>query len=155
MIVAGQTTRTFGNILVGGLWIASGQSNMEFSLKEADNGAAAIAAANAPDIRLFKMRRDAAAKPKDDVLEATGRQLRRRQSPISPRSRSCSRGSFGSVTTCSSGLSRPVGAEHSWMSVEALQAFPQFHDRLRCIRTIERLGREAHVDDARSGDLDH
>lgn len=44
---------TLKNILVGDVWLASGQSNMEFGIGVDKDGKAAIAAANEPSIRLF------------------------------------------------------------------------------------------------------
>ena len=44
----------FQNILVGEVWLCSGQSNMEWGVGMEPNGAAVVAAANHPAIRLFK-----------------------------------------------------------------------------------------------------
>jgi len=49
--------RTFGNVLVGDVWLASGQSNMEMMLSEAKGGKEAIAASRNPMLRLFKVPR--------------------------------------------------------------------------------------------------
>lgn len=43
----------FQNVLVGDVWLCGGQSNMEFGLTMARNGADAVKAANNPQIRLF------------------------------------------------------------------------------------------------------
>ncbi len=56
-------TEKRGNILVGDVWICSGQSNMEFGIGNTDNSAAEIAAANYPTIRLFKLGHDIAVTP--------------------------------------------------------------------------------------------
>ncbi|HZT23441.1 MAG TPA: sialate O-acetylesterase [Verrucomicrobiae bacterium] len=50
-------------ILVGDVWLCGGQSNMELPLALARNGAAEIAAANHPEIRLFKVRAHPAYQP--------------------------------------------------------------------------------------------
>ena len=44
-----------GDILVGDVWLCSGQSNMEFSLRGARDGEAEVAAANHPGIRFFRV----------------------------------------------------------------------------------------------------
>ncbi|MDR2676353.1 MAG: sialate O-acetylesterase [Opitutaceae bacterium] len=44
-------------MLVGEVWLCSGQSNMEWTLKRADNGAAAIAASDHPLLRLFHVKK--------------------------------------------------------------------------------------------------
>jgi sialate O-acetylesterase len=53
MTVKGTTTLTLTNILVGEVWLCSGQSNMEFGIKVLKNGAKEVAAADHPGIRLF------------------------------------------------------------------------------------------------------
>ena len=45
------------NILVGEVWVCSGQSNMEMGVKESADAAEEIAAANYPEIRLFTVPR--------------------------------------------------------------------------------------------------
>ncbi|MEZ4776098.1 MAG: sialate O-acetylesterase [Bacteroidia bacterium] len=54
------------DILIGEVWLASGQSNMEWTLAKADLGAKEIAAANFPEIRLFKVERDVSSTPRFD-----------------------------------------------------------------------------------------
>jgi sialate O-acetylesterase len=54
----------FKDILVGDVWLCSGQSNMEFALAHAKNGAEAVKAANIPGIRFFKV----ASKASYDLL---------------------------------------------------------------------------------------
>lgn len=55
------------NIMVGEVWICSGQSNMEMSLSRVTDGQAEVAAAGNKDLRLFAMRQVASEKPLDDV----------------------------------------------------------------------------------------
>ncbi|MEZ6142738.1 MAG: sialate O-acetylesterase [Zavarzinella sp.] len=43
------------NILIGDIWVLSGQSNMEFEIAKVDNGDLEIASANFKNIRLFTM----------------------------------------------------------------------------------------------------
>jgi sialate O-acetylesterase len=43
------------NVLVGDVWLCGGQSNMEFGLPRANNGAEEVAGADHPDIRFFKV----------------------------------------------------------------------------------------------------
>jgi sialate O-acetylesterase len=51
------------DVLVGDVWICSGQSNMEFALAGAKNGAAEVKAAKDPAIRLFQFPRVTALEP--------------------------------------------------------------------------------------------
>ena len=53
--IAGNNTIELGDVLVGEVWICSGQSNMEFGLGGAVNGKEEVAAANHPQIRLFQV----------------------------------------------------------------------------------------------------
>ncbi|HZI33707.1 MAG TPA: sialate O-acetylesterase [Candidatus Binatia bacterium] len=50
-------------ILVGDVWLCGGQSNMELPLERTRNGAAEIAVANHPEIRLFKVQSHVAYSP--------------------------------------------------------------------------------------------
>lgn len=68
MIVTGDgTTINYANILVGEVWICSGQSNMSFSVKSADNAKQAIAGATDKLIRLCRVGRTIAAEPMMDA----------------------------------------------------------------------------------------
>jgi sialate O-acetylesterase len=46
---------TFHDVLVGDVWLASGQSNMQLPLRQSNNGDAEIANANEPAVRLFQV----------------------------------------------------------------------------------------------------
>jgi sialate O-acetylesterase len=67
LTIRGSTTLTFKNVLVGEVWICSGQSNMEWPLVNAKGGAEAVAQANYPEIRLFTVQKITSASPLDDV----------------------------------------------------------------------------------------
>ena len=67
LTVKGDNTVALRDVLVGDVWVASGQSNMEFRLREAVNGASEIASANHPRIRLFQVNNRVADHPLDDV----------------------------------------------------------------------------------------
>ena len=56
MIIRGNNTITLSDILVGDVWLCSGQSNMEWHLRSSANAAAEIEAANYPEIRLFDVK---------------------------------------------------------------------------------------------------
>jgi sialate O-acetylesterase len=66
MTITGKNQRKIKNILVGEVWVCSGQSNMQWSVKQAANPEQEIAAANYPNIRLFSVKRDASGQPLND-----------------------------------------------------------------------------------------
>lgn len=70
MTIHGSSTITLSNVVVGEVWICSGQSNMEFPLLKSANGKAEVAEADHPQIRLFKVKRTAAETPAEDVSGA-------------------------------------------------------------------------------------
>jgi sialate O-acetylesterase len=63
MVVSGSTTIALKDILVGDVWLCSGQSNMAFTVKQVDHGISEIAQANHPQMRLFQVARKAADAP--------------------------------------------------------------------------------------------
>jgi sialate O-acetylesterase len=68
-----QATNTieFKDVLCGDVWVASGQSNMEFALRGAANAQAEIAAANYPTMRLFTVKNNTAEYPLEDTPSET------------------------------------------------------------------------------------
>ena len=78
LTVTGKNTLTFNDVLVGDVWVCSGQSNMEFDLAGnmgtyhgfggAANAATAVPAANDPQLRLFIVKRKMALHPESDVV---------------------------------------------------------------------------------------
>lgn len=63
MTVAGSDTLVLNNILVGEVWICSGQSNMEFAMAKSLDAERDVSRANHPDIRLFLIKRALAEDP--------------------------------------------------------------------------------------------
>ncbi len=67
LTVRGANTITLEDILIGEVWLCSGQSNMECGIGSADNADAAIAAAEHPQLRLFQAPRIFAPQPLPDL----------------------------------------------------------------------------------------
>jgi len=67
MVVKGKNTITLNDVLVGDVWVASGQSNMEFSLHGLINPETEIAAAKYPQIRIFRVEHRPANFPQTNV----------------------------------------------------------------------------------------
>lgn len=67
MTVAGKNTLTVENILIGEVWVCSGQSNMAWVVSGAKNAAEEIAAADYPEIRLLTVPQTLAEQPQENV----------------------------------------------------------------------------------------
>jgi sialate O-acetylesterase len=71
LAVSGVETITFKNVMIGEVWLCSGQSNMEMPMESTwatvNNFKAEVAAANYPELRLFIVKRARSSKPRADV----------------------------------------------------------------------------------------
>jgi sialate O-acetylesterase len=67
MTVSGKNTVTFKDVLIGEVWLCSGQSNMSFYLKSAANGEEAVKDSNRPKLRLFTVDRIIPNQPVDEM----------------------------------------------------------------------------------------
>ena len=65
--IQGDNKITLNNILVGEVWICSGQSNMEMGMTQINNTSEEIAQADYPNIRLFNVTNAISAEPLEDV----------------------------------------------------------------------------------------
>ncbi|HEX8531486.1 MAG TPA: sialate O-acetylesterase, partial [Cytophagales bacterium] len=130
MTVKGKNTITLKNILVGEVWLASGQSNMEWPLSATvDNYLQEIAAANYPQIRLIDVKNAVAFRPQAE-MDSDGWKI-------------CSPETAGRFSAVGYFFARdlhqrykvPVGLitsewggtpAEAWTSGQALRAFPEF-----------------------------
>lgn len=130
LTVQGSNTLTLKDVLVGEVWLCSGQSNMEMRLST--TGAKdVIAKADNPLLRHFKVEKSSAKTPADDV---TGRWVLAVPATV---------GEFSGVgyffgQALQQDLKVPVGLIHaswggslaeSWMSPEALASSPEIKER--------------------------
>ncbi|MEP6734154.1 MAG: sialate O-acetylesterase [Chryseolinea sp.] len=67
MTVKGANVITISDILIGEVWVCSGQSNMEFSVSSTKNADVEIQQANYPDIRQFLVAKSVSSKPEEEV----------------------------------------------------------------------------------------
>ncbi|MHB9130975.1 MAG: sialate O-acetylesterase [Armatimonadota bacterium] len=131
-VQAGASTLTIKDVLIGEVWVCSGQSNMEMSVSGVKNHTEEIAQANDPRMRLFIVARAMTTQPQQDVkgkwAECTpqtvpgfsaaayffGRELRRKLGvPV------------GLIQSCWSGSSA-----EAWTPREALAANPELRPML-------------------------
>lgn len=126
LVVTGENTITVRDILVGEVWLCSGQSNMTFPLERSEGGTLEIAAANFPLIRQFTVTQTTAGRPAATVAGAW---------------RICSPATAGRFTAVGYYFARellqdldvPIGLMHcawggtpieSWMSAPVLEQSP-------------------------------
>ena len=67
LTVTGTNSIELQNVLVGEVWLCSGQSNMEMGVSLCLNPEAEIGAANYPQIRLFQIPKKLSAEPQTDI----------------------------------------------------------------------------------------
>jgi sialate O-acetylesterase len=69
LIIKGKNTVELKNVMIGEVWVCSGQSNMQWRVDQSNNPEEEIEAANYPGIRLFTVPRTVAQFPLDDISE--------------------------------------------------------------------------------------
>ncbi len=128
---------TCSDVLVGEVWLASGQSNMGFPLASAHNAEQALAAASDPLLRFFTVQNGTAAEPQND--------LRGRWDASTPdKAKSFSAVAYFFARDLRAKLGVPVAILHSswggtpaqaWVSMEALREAPPFENHLKAYDT--------------------
>ena len=130
MTITGDNTVTAKNILVGDVWVCSGQSNMQFALNQASNATSELPKADDPQLRLFLVPGKYAVNPQTDTA---GRWVL--CTPATAAGFTAVGYFFGRDLRAH--LKRPVGLigsywggtpAQSWTSIEALQSNPPFAD---------------------------
>ncbi len=69
---SGAATQSVSDVMIGDVWLCSGQSNMEFEVRKVANTETEVAAANDPNLRLFLVGRSSLAAPSGEPV-AVGR----------------------------------------------------------------------------------
>jgi len=67
LTVKGENVLTIKNVLVGEVWLCSGQSNMEWPLANTIGATETMAQANYPEIRMFRVEHHTSAEPLSDL----------------------------------------------------------------------------------------
>lgn len=157
--IKASATTVLKGVLIGEVWICSGQSNMEMPVEgwttdPIKNSAREIAAANFPSIRLFTVEKDIAYAPRNDVK---GRWSA--CSPATVRSFSATAYFFGKELY--NKLQVPIGLIHAswggtvaeaWTSEAGLRSMEDFDKELNTIDSVHR-NREAIIRHDRMNDL--
>jgi sialate O-acetylesterase len=156
LVVRGSNTVTFEDVLVGEVWLCSGQSNMEMGITQCDGADPAIAGAQRPQLRLLSVPNRWTPLPQTD-LEATWR-------VCTPES--IKEGGWGGFSACAYYFGRmlqdelkvPIGlidatwggtSIQSWTPPEGFAAVPELQKeselvRLGDVRTPEYAARLEH-----------
>jgi sialate O-acetylesterase len=144
MTIKGNNTITLDNILIGEVWIASGQSNMEMPLHgwgSVLNFEQEIKAANYPEIRLFQINHTTSTALQDDVVSWKGGWL------------NCTPENISQFSAVGYFFAReiythehiPVGVIHTswggtvaeaWTSGESLKTMPAFADTVKAYESL-------------------
>jgi sialate O-acetylesterase len=128
LMVKGNNTIMLNNVLVGEVWIASGQSNMEWPLRASYQPTNAIQSSVNPNIRLFTVPKNKQLKPVDDV-KANWVECNPQTVP------GFSAVAYFFARDLQKALNVPVGIIHTswggspaevWMSEEALHSNPEY-----------------------------
>jgi len=140
MVVKGKNLRTIENILIGEVWVCSGQSNMGFNLSSAINGKTEIANSNYPEIRLFTVKRRIAQTPQANLEEGEWWQC----SPVSTPGFSAVAYFFGRELYFK--LKVPIGlintswggtVAETWTSPEAIANNSDFAPKLEKLKSMD------------------
>ncbi|OFX33322.1 MAG: hypothetical protein A2W90_03700 [Bacteroidetes bacterium GWF2_42_66] len=67
LIIKGKNTLQLDNVLIGEVWVCSGQSNMGMTVQSSKDAEKEIASANYPQIRLFSVPKALAQSPREDI----------------------------------------------------------------------------------------
>lgn len=68
VVIKGKNEIKLTDVLIGEVWVASGQSNMEWSVSNSNNPKDEIEAAKYPNIRLFHVRKVPSVTPAEEVV---------------------------------------------------------------------------------------
>ncbi len=135
LTLSGKNTVPVRNVLSGDVWVCSGQSNMEWPLHSAANGAQEVAEADYPNLRLFTVQKKIADTPQDDCVG--------QWSPCNPQSVP----GFSAIgyffgRHLHQDLNVPIGlintswggtVAEAWTSAKALEKMPEFKARMEQI----------------------
>jgi sialate O-acetylesterase len=152
MTVRGTNTITFTNVMIGEVWVCSGQSNMEFPLARSTGSQVDIKNAANSKIRLFTIPHTIAEKPKHDV-EASWLVCH----PHFADNFSAVAYYFGKMLNRQ--LDVPIGLVLSsyggskiepWMTIEALKQVPSLSSAVEHVTGSDQVHR-AHVAEALKG----
>jgi sialate O-acetylesterase len=140
LTISGPSSVTLKNVMVGDVWVCSGQSNMEMGIAGVNDAEKEIASADNPNIRLFTVAKTISLEPKNTVTVRDS-DLMGEWSVCSPKT--VATGGWGGFSAVAYFFGRhlqkelgvPIGLIHTswggtvaeaWTSLEALNTHPDF-----------------------------
>ena len=154
MTISGKNVITLENILIGDVWVCSGQSNMEWSVSNSNHADEEIENADHPNIRLFTAPRAVDKRPSSDLTSGEWMVC----SPENIPDFSAVGYFFG--RHLNNELDVPIGLINTswggtnietWTSTEALENIAGFEEPLELLKTFdpekERAARQKKVED--------
>jgi sialate O-acetylesterase len=142
LIVQGKKSIILTDILIGDVWVCSGQSNMEFSVRQVNNAVNEIKVAAYPKLRLFTASRNTSSHPLEQLAKSSGWQ---QCSPETIPNFSAVAYFFG--RKLQQKLNIPIGLIHSswggtpaeaWTSLEMLRTLPTLQMRIDRIPKVSK-----------------
>jgi sialate O-acetylesterase len=142
LTVQGKENIVLTDILIGDVWVCSGQSNMEWPVKRVSNAVNEIKVATYPKLRLFTAVRNTSPQPLEQLAKSSGWQL---CTPDTVPNFSAAAYFFG--RKLQQKLNIPIGLLHSswggtpaeaWTSMEMLQTLPSLQMRINRIPKVSK-----------------
>lgn len=136
MRLEGKNTIELTNVLIGDVWLASGQSNMEMSLDNIKNSKEEIQNANFPQIRLFTVAKEYDFKTREDVKSSGWEVCSSEKAP------KFSAVAFLFGRKIHQEMNIPIGlifsawggtTAEAWMSPEGLKEVPAYNEKLNAL----------------------
>jgi sialate O-acetylesterase len=152
LTISGPETVKLTNVLVGDVWICSGQSNMEMGIANAFDREHEVAAANYPQLRLFTVPKHVASEPQTQFGKSRNQPEEAKWLPCTPKNIMVGDWAGFSAVAYFFGrdlqehLKIPIGLIHTswggtiaeaWVSGPSLKQMPDFKD---AVEKIEQTG---------------
>jgi len=133
LTIIGMDTISYKNVMVGEVWICSGQSNMEMPVRNCNNFEEEIANADFPNIRLFQVNQTTGYQPLDTINSAGWDECSPKTIPnFSAAAYYFGRKLFKELDVPIGLINTPFGGTpvESWISSKALKVIPEFREEL-------------------------
>ncbi|WP_107821828.1 sialate O-acetylesterase [Mangrovibacterium marinum] len=140
LLVEGKNAIRLENILIGEVWVCSGQSNMEWIVQNVQNADKEVAEANYPQIRMFTVPKKVATTPQRDLAGGEWELCTPENVPH------FSAVGYFFARNLFHDLNVPVGMIHTswggtvaetWMSPEMIAREPEFAEQLNQLKTFD------------------